>query len=85
VVNAPTDAKAAGRHAMLAGAIVLLIASGIGMIAVHAWGADMFGLSVIVACASLASAIVCLLAAWLGLIWPAPLHADQDREARFLI
>jgi putative MATE family efflux protein len=55
----------------LAGTVRLLIAAGIGVIAVHAWGADMFGLSVIVACASLASAIVCLLAAWLGLIWPA--------------
>jgi putative MATE family efflux protein len=56
----------------LAATVRLLIAAGIGVIAVHAWGADMFGLSVIVACASLASAIVCLLAAWLGLIWPAP-------------
>jgi len=56
----------------LAGTVRLLIAAGIGTIAVHDWGADMFGLSVIVACASLASAIICLLAAWLGLIW-APL------------
>jgi putative MATE family efflux protein len=56
----------------LAGTVRLLIAAGIGMIAVYAWGADMFGLSVIVACASLTSAMVCLLAAWLGLIWPAP-------------
>jgi putative MATE family efflux protein len=57
----------------LAGTLRLLIAAGLGMIAVHDWGANMFGLSVIVACASVASAIVCLLAAWLGLIWPAPL------------
>jgi putative MATE family efflux protein len=57
---------------LLAGTVRLLIAAGIGMIAVHAWGVDMFGLSVIVACASLASAIVCLLGAWLGLIWPTP-------------
>ena len=56
----------------LAGTVRLLIAAGIGTIAVHDWGADMFSLSVIVACASLASAIICLLANWLGLIWPAP-------------
>jgi putative MATE family efflux protein len=66
----------------LAGTVRLLIAAGIGTIAVHDWGADMFGLSVIVACASLASAIICGLAAWLGLIWPAPLIGGvQARRA----
>ena len=66
----------------IAGTVRLLIAAGIGTIAVHDWGADMFGLSVIVACASLASAIICGLAAWLGLIWPAPLIGGvQARRA----
>jgi putative MATE family efflux protein len=62
----------------LAGTVRLLIAAGVGMIAVHDWGAHMFGLSVIVACASLASAIICLVAAWLGLIWPAPLPTSSS-------
>jgi putative MATE family efflux protein len=59
----------------LAGTVRLLIAAGVGMIAVDAWGADMFGLSIIVASASIASATVCLSAARLGLIWPAPVAA----------
>jgi Na+-driven multidrug efflux pump len=59
----------------LAGTVRLLIAAEVGMIAVDDWGADMFGLSIIVACASIASATVCLSAARLGLIWPAPVAA----------
>jgi Na+-driven multidrug efflux pump len=59
----------------LAGTVRLLIAAGVGLIAVDYWGADLFGLSIIVACASIASAMVCLLAARLGLIWPAPVAA----------
>jgi hypothetical protein len=38
----------------------LLIAAGVGLIAVDNWGTDMFGLSIIVACASIASATVWL-------------------------
>jgi hypothetical protein len=60
---------------VLAATVRLLIAAGVGTIAVADWGADMFGLSIIVACASIASATVCLLAARLGLIWPAPVAA----------
>jgi hypothetical protein len=60
----------------------LIIAAGVGLIAVDEWGADMFGLSIIVACASIASATLCLSAALLGLIWPpvaAPYHlTDLD-------
>ena len=75
-VSATIQTDGSGPHSpllpFLAGSVRLLIAAGIGMIAVHAWAADMFGLSLIVACASVASAMICLLAAWLGLIWPAP-------------
>ena len=59
----------------LAVTVRLLIAAGVGMIAVDDWGADMYGLSIIVACASIASAAVCLSAARLGLILPAPVAA----------
>ena len=59
----------------LAVTVRLLIAAGVVMIAVNDWGADMFGLSIIVACASIASATVCLSAARLGLLWPAPVAA----------
>ena len=62
----------------LAGTVRLLIAAGVGLIAVDAWGADMFGLSIIVACSSIASATVCVSAARLGLIWPAPVAAPSD-------
>ena len=62
----------------------LLIAAGVGMITVDDWGADMFGLSIMVACASIASATVCFSAARLGLIWPAPVRStDQGRGLHF--
>ncbi|MEJ7928210.1 MATE family efflux transporter [Sphingobium sp. AN641] len=65
-------AQGAGRPVWttLAEVARLVIAGGLGWIAIERFGADMAGLSRIVAIANVSAALICVMAFWTGLVWP---------------